>query len=109
MKKILAIFRFICGFIFFTPRQIRAPPVLKPSLMVRAQLERRYWKQPDLPNFWSWKPQVSFMVTGPVADASFVTVEFTTPDGKPWFTSESNPFSVQAGKTYDLETEGLES
>lgn len=109
MKKIFAIFTFIFSFSLTALAQTPATTILKPTLMVRAQLERRYWKQPDLPNFWSWKPQVSFSVTGPIPDASFFTVEFTTPDGKAWFSWESRPFSVEAGQTYDVESGNLAS
>jgi hypothetical protein len=79
--------------------------ILKPTLTVRAVRDLNYWKLPDAKNFWSWMPKVEFLVTGPVVDASFFTFEFTMPDGKPWFSYDSEPVSVAEGQTRRVESE----
>ena len=109
MKKILLIFTFILSFSLIVSAQIPAATILKPTLSVRAQRDLRYWKQPTLDNYWSWMPKVNFMVTGPIPDASFFTVEFTTPDGKPWFSWDSAPISVPTGGFYAIESETVRS
>lgn len=88
-------------------RALPATTILRPTLTVYAERDQRYWKQPDTDNFWSWMPKVKFNVTGPIADASFFTIEFTTPDGKPWFSWDSAPFAVAAGQTYEIESEAV--
>lgn len=86
---------------------VPATTILKPTLSVRAERDQRYWKQPTLDNYWSWMPKVNFTVTGPIADASFFTVEFTTPDGKPWFSWDSEPVSVAEGGWFNVESEAV--
>jgi hypothetical protein len=78
-------------------QKLPSATILKPSLTVRAVRDLNYWKQPDAKNFWSWMPKVDFMVTGAISDASYFTVEFTMPDGKPWFSWDSEPMSVDEG------------
>jgi len=109
MKKFFAGLIITLFFVLAGVAQIPKTTILKPFLSVRAQRDLRYWKQPNLDNYWSWMPKVNFTVTGPIADASFFTVEFTTPDGKPWFTWESAPLSVPEGGFYNLESEAVSS
>lgn len=84
-----------------------ATTILKPTLTVRAARDLGYWKQPDLPNYWSWMPQLRFTVTGPIADSSYFTYEFTTPDGKPWYSIDTEPFAVKEGETREFESEAV--
>src|SRR5689334_10281023 len=72
--------------------------ILKPTLKVKTVRDQNYWKQPTLKNFWSWMPKVEFALTGPVADASYLTYEFFTADGKLWFSQDSKPFSIAEGQ-----------
>jgi len=88
-------------------QSVPATTILKPTLSVRAERDQRYWKQPTVDNYWSWMPKVNFTVTGPIADASFFTVEFTTPDGKPWFSWDSEPVSVAEGGWFEVESEAV--
>ncbi|MBS1792479.1 MAG: hypothetical protein JSS81_01425 [Acidobacteria bacterium] len=81
--------------------------VLKPSLTIRAARDLRYWKQPAVDNFWSWMPEVEFLVSGPIPDSSFVTIDFTTPDGKPWYSWDSAPFAVPEGGRYAIQSEAV--
>jgi hypothetical protein len=107
MKKCVLILTMIFAGGLIASAQLPKTTILKPTLSVRAQRDLRYWKQPALDNFWSWQPKVNFTVTGPIADASFFTVEFTTPDGKPWFSWESDPVAVPDGGLYGIESEAV--
>lgn len=97
--------------IFTAVAAAQLPPttILKPWLSVRAQRDLGYWKLPDAKNYWSWMPKVAFTVTGPIEDASFFTFEFTTPDGKPWYSWDTSPISVPAGGLYNVESEAVSS
>lgn len=81
-----------------------AATILKPTLTVRAVHDANYWKMPEAKNFWSWMPKVDFMVTGPIPDSSFFTVEFTMPDGKPWFSWDSGPVAATEGDAKYVES-----
>jgi hypothetical protein len=54
-------------------------------------------------------PKVAFTVTGPIEDASFFSFEFTTPDGKPWYSWDTDPISVPTGGFYNVESEAVSS
>jgi hypothetical protein len=41
------------------------PTLLKASIAVRANRLKRYWKAPDMDDYWSWLPEMSFVVLGP--------------------------------------------
>lgn len=99
MKKTFGIFVIVCGCVLTSLAQEKMPSttILKPTLTVRAVRDLNYWKQPNAKNFWSWMPQADFVLTGPIPDASYVTVSFTTPDGKPWFSWDSGPLSAARG------------
>ncbi|MBX7222944.1 MAG: hypothetical protein K1Y36_23550 [Blastocatellia bacterium] len=73
------------------------PPILKYSLHVRARRMVRYWKFPEQDNYWSWIPEVSFQVLGPVANGAQFQVDYTLPDGKPWFTAECDTTAIAEG------------
>ncbi len=85
------------------------PPstLLKPSLTIRAVRDLNYWKQPNLKNFWSWMPKLEFEVSGPIDDASYFTYEFFTPDGKPWFSLDTAPFSIAENDFRSFESEAV--
>jgi hypothetical protein len=109
MKKLFLTIILLLAPAAIVPAQVPATTVLKPTLSVRAQRDLNYWKMPDAPNYWSWMPKVSFTVTGPIEDASFFTFEFTTPDGKPWYSWDTQPVSVPAGGWYNVESEAVSS
>lgn len=109
MKKLLITFTFLFTFAGSVFAQYPPTSIIKPSLTVRAERDQGYWKLPDAKNYWSWMPEVSFLVTGPIEDASFFTFEFTTPDGKPWYSWDTGPVSVKAGDTYSIESEAVKS
>src|SRR5918912_794571 len=66
------------------------PTLLKRTVVVSARRFLRYWPNPRAAepqyNTWSWTPQVSFQILGPVAGGSQFMFEAATPDGKPWLT-----------------------
>src|SRR5919205_4132659 len=69
-------------------RAASGPTLLKRTVVVSARRFLRYWPNPRAAepqyNTWSWTPQVSFQILGPVAGGSQFVFEATTPDGKPW-------------------------
>ncbi len=83
--------------------------VLKPSIKIRCIKDVNYWKQPNLKNYWSWMPKVELAVSGPISNASYLTFEFFTPDGKPWFSHDSRAFSVNEGRYEFIESEAVPS
>jgi hypothetical protein len=64
------------------------PTILKASLIVRANRLQRYWKAPDTDNYWSWMPELSFTVVGPINTGSAFVVDFTNEAGAPWYSVE---------------------
>lgn len=115
MKKIFVTILFILCLSVILPAQevdvfkqiIPASTILKTTLKVRCARDVNYWKQPTLKNFWSWMPQLQFSLTGPIDDASYLTYEFFTPDGKPWYSLDTAPFSIQADQFLDFESEAV--
>jgi hypothetical protein len=47
----------------------------------------RAYPQRDKPH-WGWTPVVNFKLNGPVAESAIATVEYSLPDGKPWFSMD---------------------
>ena len=74
------------------------PTLLKASIIVRANRLVRYWKAPEADNYWSWMPEVSFYVLGPVATGSAFVIDFTTETGTPWYSVECETNTVEAGR-----------
>ncbi|MFT3745748.1 MAG: hypothetical protein QM785_15840 [Pyrinomonadaceae bacterium] len=72
-----------------TPASTEAS-ILRRTMNVWPRRYLRYWKNPaaaePVYDTWSWAPEISFSIYGPVASGSQVFVEWDTPDGKPWFT-----------------------
>ncbi len=64
------------------------PALLKSSVIVRANRLKRYWKAPDMDDYWSWMPEMSFTVTGPINTGSAFFIDFTNEAGAPWYTVE---------------------
>ncbi len=73
------------------------PTLLKASIIVRANRLLRYWKAPDADNYWSWMPDVSFYVMGPVNTGSVYVVDFTNETGAPWYSVECDTNAIDAG------------
>ena len=67
-----------------TPAAPGGPTLLKSTLAIRAHRMVRFWKQPNVDNYWSWVPTGVFYVLGPVTAGTKFVVDFTMPDGKPW-------------------------
>ncbi len=105
-RNLLILFILITSVAFVTQAkaQTPTPTIIKSTLYVRADRMLRYWKQPNTDNFWSWMPEVQFMVAGPIADASYFTIEFTTPDGKPWYSVDINVQAIAADQYHAVET-----
>src|SRR5882672_2049608 len=74
------------------------PVLLKYSVQVTAGRLVRYWKAPDAENYWSWLPRVSFLVAGPVMAGTVFTIEFTNPDGSPWYSVDCMSESIAEGR-----------
>jgi hypothetical protein len=64
------------------------PTLLKRTVAVSSKRFLRYWPNPSAAepkyNTWSWTPQISFQILGPVPGGSQWMFEASTPDGKAW-------------------------
>jgi hypothetical protein len=80
--------------------QIRLPPqtVIKNTVFVRTYRDTLYWKAPGINDFWNWTPGIEFSLTGPIPRGNQLSVEFTMPDGKPWFSEDLHTENVQEGQ-----------
>jgi hypothetical protein len=74
------------------------PTLLKASVIVRANRLLHYWKTPEVDNYWSWMPEVSFTVVGPVSTGSAYVIDFTSEAGAPWYSVECATNAVEAGR-----------
>jgi hypothetical protein len=74
-----------------------APTVLKYSVQVTAERLVRYWKQPEAENYWSWMPRLNFFVMGPSVAGTVYTIDFTNPDGSPWYSVDCFAEKIEAG------------
>src|ERR1700682_1941105 len=72
------------------------PTLLKASVIVRANRLLRYWKAPDTDNYWSWMPEMSFTVLGPINTGSAFIIDFTNEAGAPWYTVECETPAIDA-------------
>lgn len=73
------------------------PTLLKASVIVRANRLVRFWKAPDQDNYWSWLPEMSFTVVGPINTGSAFFIDFTNELGQPWYTQECETPQTEAG------------
>jgi hypothetical protein len=80
------------------------PTLLKASIIVRANRLVRYWKAPEADNYWSWMPDVSFYVMGPINTGSAFVVDFTNETGAPWYSVECDTNAVEAGRFAKIAT-----
>jgi hypothetical protein len=83
------------------------PTILKASLIVRANRLLRYWKAPDADNYWSWMPELSFTVVGPVNTGSAFFVDFTNEAGAPWYTVECETGTIDATRWERISTPAI--
>ncbi len=64
--------------------------ILKRTVAIRPRRFLRWWRDVNAAepvyNTWSWAPEITFAINGPVPSGSQLYVEFDTADGKPWFT-----------------------
>jgi hypothetical protein len=74
------------------------PVLLKYSIQVTAGRLVRYWKQPEAENYWSWMPRVNFLVMGPLMAGTVFTLDFTNPDGSPWYSVDCLADAIEAGR-----------
>jgi hypothetical protein len=80
------------------------PTLLKSSVIVRANRLKRYWKAPDMDDYWSWMPEMSFTVTGPINTGSAFVIDFTHEAGAPWYTVECETPSIDATRWQTIVT-----
>ena len=83
------------------------PTILKASLTVRANRLLRYWKAPDADNYWSWMPELSFVVVGPVSTGSAFVIDFTNEAGAPWYSVECETPSIDATRWQIISTPAI--
>jgi hypothetical protein len=80
---------------------------LKASIAVRANRLKRYWKSPDTDDYWSWLPEVSFTVLGPINTGSAFFIDFTNEAGAPWYTVECATESIDATRWLTIGTPAI--
>jgi len=51
---------------------------------------------------FGWRPQMDFRVNGPIANGSRLSVELSTPDGKPWVSFDCNTESLSEGEVFKV-------
>lgn len=83
------------------------PTLLKSSIAVRANRLKRYWKSPDTDDYWSWLPEVSFTVLGPISTGSAFFIDFTNEAGAPWYTVECATESIDATRWLTIGTPAI--
>lgn len=83
------------------------PTLLKASLIVRANRLLRYWKAPDADNYWSWMPELSFTVVGPVNTGSAFVIDFTNEAGAPWYSVECDTPTIDATRWQRVSTPAI--
>jgi hypothetical protein len=83
------------------------PTLLKASVIVRANRLLRYWKAPDTDNYWSWIPEMSFVVVGPINTGSAFVVDFTNETGAPWYTVECETPAIDATRWQKIVTPAI--
>lgn len=83
------------------------PTLLKASVIVRANRLLRYWKAPDTDNYWSWMPEMSFIVTGPINTGSAFVIDFTNETGAPWYSVECETPAIDATRWQKIVTPAI--
>jgi hypothetical protein len=80
---------------------------LKASIIVRANRLQRFWKAPDTDNYWSWMPEVSFVVVGPVNTGSAFVIDFTNELGAPWYSVDCDTNTIATGAWQKIGTPAI--
>jgi hypothetical protein len=80
---------------------------LKSTVIVRANRLKRYWKAPETDDYWSWMPEMSFIVTGPITTGSAFFIDFTNEAGAPWYTVECETPSIGATRWQKIVTPAI--
>jgi hypothetical protein len=83
------------------------PTLLKASVIVRANRLLRYWKAPDADNYWSWMPEMSFTVLGPINTGSAFFIDFTNEAGAAWYTVECATPTIDATRWQTITTPAI--
>ena len=83
------------------------PTILKASVIVRANRLLRYWKAPEADNYWSWMPELSFTVVGPINTGSAFFIDFTNEAGAPWCTVECETPAIDATRWQRISTPAI--
>lgn len=89
------------------PEVQSGPTLLKASVIVRANRLLHYWKVPEQDNYWSWMPEMSFYVTGPINTGSAFVIDFTNEAGAPWYSVECETNATPAGQFAHIVTPAI--
>jgi len=84
-----------------------APTLLKASIIVRANRLKRYWKAPEMDDYWSWMPEMSFTVLGPINTGSAFFIDFTNEAGAAWYTVECSTEAIDATRWQTIVTPAI--
>ena len=79
------------------------PTIAKDSVQVTAFTNGAYHGSYDT---WSWVPQITFRVNGPIASGSQLYVEFTQPGSTPWVKFDCKTEETQQGRWWKTECGG---
>ncbi len=108
LSRVVIIFALIAGSVPARTIESKAnqsgPTLIKYSVQVTADRLVHYWKQPEVDNYWSWLPRVNFSVLGPSIAGTVYTVDFTNPDGSPWYSVDCVSQTIEAGRWGGVET-----
>jgi hypothetical protein len=88
-----------------SPAQAVAPTIDKTTIIVRAN-NTFYLHKPTNTTKRGWMPEMDYRINGPLASGSQLSVEMTTPDGKPWVAFDCQTSAVKAGETLKIEGSG---
>ncbi len=83
------------------------PTLLKASLIVRANRLLHYWKAPEVDSYWSWMPEMTFYVAGPINTGSAFIIDFTNETGAPWYSVECETNAIPAGQFAHIVTPAI--
>src|SRR2546426_12446445 len=76
----------------------------KPSVQVTLRTHQLYYRNGQRDDdTWSWSPRIAFRVNGPITAGSQLSVEFTSPSGKPWVKFDCNTNEIKEGSWWQTE------
>ena len=82
----------------FSNGLVLAQAINKPSIQITLRTHRQYYRGTQVDqDTWSWSPRIAYRVNGPIAPGSQLSVEFTTPSGKPWIKFDCNTNETKEG------------